>query len=428
MKSLAVGLLVLVFCGLTIQRERPILAPVLGQDLGHTDNPFSRPGTRQSDSVDEGLAVPTKIMGKLERLAPEGGDWQTLAENASVYTGTSLRTGSDDSAMLALTGGGELYLGPDSELALSGKRIVLKRGSLKYRGESDDQTTSFETPDFVVQFSGERLELEYLEGESNCAILAGLATLRPVRNLANAINVGSGIQGIGGEDGLWYFEPVELSQKAESWEQIGWAFPAPASQAPSSVPADEPVPQPEEVLSTAEPSLEHAPADKPRVPIPIELPRDGSLPVLMLDSSGGFVLPRRSSEPELIIFADGRAIITDPTGKLPRVTRRLSQENLVEFLGFVVNQHHFYELTTEGLAELEAELQAGGQEVTDLPTTILRLGLGNKSTEVRCRGAEFWAEKHPEVQPFGDFLAIETRLRKFIEQSREWARRSNRTP
>jgi hypothetical protein len=166
---------------------------------------------------------------------------------------------------------------------------------------------------------------------------------------------------------------------------------------------------------------------EPRAPVPIELPRDGSLPILMLDSTGGFVLPRKSSEPELIIYADGRAIITDPAGKLPRVTRQLSQANLKEFLGFVVNEHHFYELTTEGLAA-ELQAQAGGQEVTDLPTTILRLGLGNKSTEVRFRGAEFWAKKHPEVQPFQDFLAIEARLRKFINQSREWAKRSGKTP
>jgi hypothetical protein len=384
----------------------------------------------QSTRVDEGLAVPTRIKGKLECSEAEGGEWRALSENAEVLSGTTLRTGSDDSAFLALAEGGELFLEPDSELKFEGNRMVLKRGALKYRGEEKPETMYFETPDYRIEFSGEQLEVEYLETETHCAILVGLATLRPLVNGASVVNAGNGIQGIGGNDGLWFFEPVDWTPKSRKWEQIGWAIASPSAPAPSSEQAETQSPLPVENMSRQENPVEQLPESKPQPPRPIELPRDGSVPVLMLDSSGGYVLPRRSEEPELVIFADGRAIITDPAGRLPQVTRRLKKENLEEFLSFVVNDHHFYDLTTEGLAELEAQAraQSGGQEITDLSTTILRLGLGNKTIEVRFRGAEFWAEKHPDIQQFRDFQAIEARLRKFIEQSREWAKQSKQAP
>lgn len=53
-----------------------------------------------------------------------------------------------------------------------------------------------------------------------------------------------------------------------------------------------------------------------------------------------------------MIYADGRIIITDPTGRLPPLRRQLTAENVKTFLDFAVNDHHYYELSTDKLNRL----------------------------------------------------------------------------
>ena len=59
-----------------------------------------------------------------------------------------------------------------------------------------------------------------------------------------------------------------------------------------------------------------------------ELPADPEIRIIALDSVGGYTPPRRNKEPELVIYANGRAVITDPFGKHPQVIRHLTQENV----------------------------------------------------------------------------------------------------
>jgi hypothetical protein len=61
-----------------------------------------------------------------------------------------------------------------------------------------------------------------------------------------------------------------------------------------------------------------------------------------------------------------------------------------------------------------------------MPTAIIRIGIQNKTYEVRCPAPDYFASTLPEVEPFQHYEAIYTRLTTFIDASREWAAKQKR--
>lgn len=398
---------------------------------------------KPSSSVSSGetRAITKKIHGKLVSAPSRGDDWQSVEEEGEIKSGSTLRTGDEDSALLELTDGGELFLDRNSEVMLVDHRIVLQRGSLKYHGETRPEPTTFETPDYFIEFQGARLSIEYNDESTTCAILSGSATLTQLSDITHSVILRDGVRAVATGNKFHLFETIDLRHESQEWASAGLAFsPSPNEDVTEAgkeregvvIEEEEPGSDSSNPIDSSSPidAMDNQLVTDPPTSIPIELPADGSIPIIVFDSIGGNNLPRISNEPELVIFADGRGVITDPYGKLPRVTRRLSAENIKEFLGFVINDHHFYEMTTESLQQLEAQIsaQAGGSQTTNQPTSVIRIGIRNMTYQLRFSGAEYLAKNYPEVREFRDFRAIEVRLQTFIEQSREWAKRKKNTP
>lgn len=159
----------------------------------------------------------------------------------------------------------------------------------------------------------------------------------------------------------------------------------------------------------------------PETPTSIELPSDPDSAIIVLDAVGGYTPPRKSKEPELVIYANGRAVITDPFGRYPEVIHPLTPENLKAFPEIVVNEHHYCDLTTEGLGALIEHMKAQGAvpEITHMPAAIIRIGSRNMTYEVRCPSPNYFATQFPETDPFRHYGAIYKRLTSFIAASRE---------
>lgn len=399
---------------------------VVGEFLSEV--PGSGQQSDTSDQAPQEFASVLRVTGLPELRLVGDEQSQPLETETPVLTGATINTGSEATVLLKLNSGELLFLDHDSELVARSERLLLNKGMIKLQRERSTETTSFETSDYAVEFIGERLSIELVGNETRCHVIEGTASLTQRSGTKNSLIVRSGVRAFAKPKLIYLVERIDLESEKLAWTQLGFTN-ASDTQTDSPKVAEVPDTTSPDTNSPAAPAT--PPTSTPSSPpsnIPIELPDDGSMRIITLDTVGGYTPPRVNKEPELVIFADGRVIITDPFGKLPKVTRRLNRENLEKFLDFVVNQHHYYDLSTEQLAELEKPVRAqkGGPEIADIPTSIVRIGIRNMTYEVRCRGAEFLSEEYPEVEPFRDFHAIEARLRKFIDASREWAEEQKR--
>jgi hypothetical protein len=368
--------------------------------------------------------VTEQIHGDIQSRADEHSPWKSVAAGEPLFVGSRIRTVSEGSAVLRLANDDELYLDRDSEVLLRANGVVLDRGSLKLTCSQEQSPRLIVTDEFVTEFTGQHLGLDYLDSRTTVSNIDGIATMTLQANSTKGVKIHAGIRAEGDATGLAQIESIDLAHEDSRWQQLGLS--------PIIVP-------PTESIAKGESHPHETPANvvTPPTPdmsinagklIPIELPSDPNIRIIVLDSTGGYTPQRKSNEPELVIYADGRAVITDPFGRHPKVIRRLSHENVKEFLNFVVNEHHFYDLSTEGLGDLIKQIKAQGgvPEITDMPTAIIRIGIQNKTYEVRCPAPDYFASQLPEVEPFQHYEAIYKRLTTFITASREWAEKQKR--
>lgn len=153
--------------------------------------------------------------------------------------------------------------------------------------------------------------------------------------------------------------------------------------------------------------------------IEIELPDDASTVVLTMDMSGGYRMKDPvgfEPSPLLQIFADGRV----KTGvKLNTVKEVESQIDLVELkplLVFIVDECHFFEISSESVTEELEKLRVG--RTMDAGTTKVEINLKGNSNSVEVYTMPMVAGKYSDVASIASMIAITSRCRQLISKVR----------
>lgn len=164
----------------------------------------------------------------------------------------------------------------------------------------------------------------------------------------------------------------------------------------------------------------HVKRGSTKTTVDISLPKDPNAIVIQLDYVGGYTPPRKTKDPFLRIRADGQVALISPFGQHPPIETRISQENILNFLKFAIEDHRFLSLNSKELAraiQSEAKKQRTPM-VADLPTTVIAIRVGDRVHEVRCEAPEFYAEHLKGLKDLQDFSAICQRLEKYMEALR----------
>jgi hypothetical protein len=405
----------------------PSVFTVLGQFVVADPAPAQDPDSSSSVRVALG-EVTEQLSGEVQTRTDDGAGWRMLVAGDSLFVGSKIRTGSDSTVMVKITRDDRLFVDQNSEVIFRENGVLLVRGGLKLSCSPEQSVRLIWTADYITEFIGQHLGLDYVDSRTTVSNIDGTATMTLQVSATKGVRIQSAIRAEGDEQGLDHFETIDLAEEDSKWQQLGLdniATPTIETIATGEPESDETT----EIAMTA-PAVELLTdtGEEDAEPIPIEIPSDPNARIIMLDFAGGYTPKRTSNEPELMIYADGRAVITDPFGKLPKVTNRLSADNVKAFLEFLVNEHHFYDLSTQRLADLIEQKQAEGgvPEITDMPTAIIRIGIQNKTYEVRCLSPDYFASQFPEVEPFQDYAAIHKRLSTFITATRAWADKQKR--
>jgi hypothetical protein len=378
--------------------------------------------SKQPDSSAPDRIASPHIVGRIERISgsleanfAEWREWRSIKIESDITPG-KLRTGDEGSAVVTLVEGERIFIDKNSEISLTEFGAKLEQGTLRFQGKGGDSVYVTETADYFVEFHGQHLAIHYADNETTCSVIDGYAILSRKDDLEQATTIRDGVRVQGDQRGIRLLEKVDLKTERDLWNQSGLGTLSKTNEN-SSMP--EVATHTEKPNPIASPSSAADQKAKPR--IEIVLPDDRSIPVITLDTVGGYTPDRKTEKPELIIFADGRVIINDLYGNQPQLTQQLSKDNVISFLDFMVNDHQFYELNSESIARAEVDFKAkqGGIEFSDVPITVIRLGILNQTYEVRCRGADLLAAEFPGTKSLQDFNAIEARLRKYMDNVRE---------
>lgn len=378
-----------------------------------------------------GVKVAAKIVSEqtidVRMRSDDQAEWSPVDTEAKILVGTRLQTGSDHPVVLQLANQDEVCLDKGSEALLLESGVLLRHGRCKLKCSDEQSPRLLLTEEFITQFSGHHLAIEYHDSRTTIVNIDGVVRLTSRIAHGNGLKIQAGIRAEGDANGVDHFELVDITDENQQWQQLGLGSIIPAQTESIAEGKDASKEASEVVMEpTSNPLTPSATASK--TPASIELPADPDIAIIVLDSVGGYTPPRKSKEPELVIYANGRTVITDPFGKHPQVIRHLTPENLKTFLEFVVNEHHYYDLTTEGLGALIEQMKAQGAvpEITDMPTAIIRIGIRNMTYEVRCPSPDYFATQFPEIDPFRHYGAIYKRLTTFVTASREWSEKQKK--
>lgn len=390
--------------------------------------------TIPSESMNETEATPTFAAQILSQQTADvrmrnddQAEWSPVDAEGKILAGTRLQTGSDYPVVLQLANKDEVCLDKGSEALLQGSGVLLRRGRLKLKCSDEQSPRVLLTEEFIAEFSGQHLALEYHDSRTTVINIDGVIRVTSRTGGDHRLKIQAGIRAEGDVNGFDRFELVDMTDENQQWQQLGLGNIIPAQTDSAAEGTETPT---EATAIAMEPTSDPVTPSStaPESPASIELPTDPDIAIIVFDSVGGYTPPRKSKEPELVIYANGRAVITDPFGKHPQVSRQLTPENLNAFLEFVVNEHHYYDLTTEGLGALIEQMKAQGAvpEITDMPTAIIRIGIRNMTYEVRCPSPDYFATQFPEIDPFRDYGAIYKRLTTFVTASREWSEKQKK--
>lgn len=371
--------------------------------------------------------IAEQLRGEVQIRSVDDKAWSAVVEGEQFFVGSRIRTQSNSSVLVTVANGDQLLLDQNSEIIFRENGVMLARGSLKLCCSPAQSVRIIWTADYITEFIGHHLGLDYVNSRTIVSNIDGSATTTLQAGSSKGVVFQSAIRAEGDERGLDHFKSIDLAQEDKIWKQLGMGeimTPTP-EHTKMGEPNPNEIPESETTTATDRPeSNEVHGVEK----IPIEIPANPKIRLIVFDSTGGHTPQRTSNEPELVIYADGRTVITDPFGKHPNVTLRLSADNIKSFLEFVVNEHHFYDMSTESLQKLiePAKAQGGVPEFKDLSTAIIRIGIQNKTYEVRCLAPDYFSSQFPEAEPLQHYEAIYHRLKTFITASREWADKQKR--
>lgn len=143
----------------------------------------------------------------------------------------------------------------------------------------------------------------------------------------------------------------------------------------------------------------------------IQLPENQKEPVFLFDQASGF---RRSPKtaPDFQLFFDGtiKAVNGDQSIELT-----LSNDQLIEFLDFVVNKNRLYELTSEGIKNgMKQNGELPENQIADAATAKFTINLPKGKHSVDVYALFFAKSQHANVPGVSQLAAIELRCRQIV--------------
>lgn len=143
----------------------------------------------------------------------------------------------------------------------------------------------------------------------------------------------------------------------------------------------------------------------------LEIPESQEEPVLIYDSYGGFraASPEDLNEPMLQIYADGRVVRGRRNREFARSEIRLKRTELRELLEFIINENHFFDISTE---QIEQQIKATGKRIliADAPSSRFIIHLGDRKNQVDVYALGFIKQQFAELDDLQRLVRIERRL------------------
>jgi hypothetical protein len=148
----------------------------------------------------------------------------------------------------------------------------------------------------------------------------------------------------------------------------------------------------------------------------IQLPMDPDDPVFEYDSFGGMRMAVPNDfepTPLLRVFADGKIVTGGSSPAVKSCNIVLSEDQLNQFLHFVVNKQGFYEITK---AELDNKMAVSGQQlfIADAPTSKFSVNLQRGSNSVEIYALSSAASTFSEIEEIQTLLEIQKKCRQLI--------------
>ncbi len=152
--------------------------------------------------------------------------------------------------------------------------------------------------------------------------------------------------------------------------------------------------------------------------IPILLPKDAATVVLILDYHSAWEhnwMPRKTPDPYLAIYADGRLVATKPYDSDKKIENKISVEKLQELLQFCIYENKFFEI--DG-TKMEYPFKPWEKKIFDANTTRIRIKTADKEHEIRCYGLEYYAKLYPADQQIRQLHNVDRQLHQLWSEGR----------
>ena len=159
--------------------------------------------------------------------------------------------------------------------------------------------------------------------------------------------------------------------------------------------------------------------------VAIELPKDGSTTIVVLDFRGGYGPQRKNQEPVFTIYADGNATLVDPMNERPTMKYRLSALEVENLLRDIVNESDFFNINHAEISfAMEEENRKTGRSmsINDASTTIIRVKTADHEQELRFYALGFWADRYPTIKRLQQLFDVQKRLERAIAELRPGVR------
>lgn len=149
----------------------------------------------------------------------------------------------------------------------------------------------------------------------------------------------------------------------------------------------------------------------------IRVPADSKGPIFVYDLTGTI---RRNvvgqpAIPKFQLFADGRVVAQGGNLPLPNVETKLTQRELSNFLHFVVNQNHIYDID---LAAIKKEMKGGSPaiQIADAPTASFSVNLLKGKKDLSIYALFHAIQQHPNIDGLKQLAAIEARCNLIVSK------------
>ena len=152
---------------------------------------------------------------------------------------------------------------------------------------------------------------------------------------------------------------------------------------------------------------------------PYPLPTDAKEAVFIYDERNGFTPPRQNAAPVLTIRTDGTIEMPTLYGQGRDITGKFSQQELQDFLTFVIEKNKFFEFDEAKVrAEMkEARLKREIPSVADAPDNIFEVRLADRKHSVR-QYAVGAASQYQEIEALQQLSAIQRRVNQLKSVTR----------